>query len=100
MITFKVVIYCVTIAAAMFFAYWERKLKLQLTDEAVQPVKYVSDLGMLHSLKESLRRERFLRGLPAQLKFKYRMAVGLKFLFLAILIIEVIILQKPIPTNP
>jgi len=78
----------------MFFAYWERKLKLQLTEEAVQPLKYVSDLGFLYDFKESLQRERFLRGLPAQVKFKYRMAVGLKFLFIAILVIEVFVLRN------
>jgi hypothetical protein len=90
----KVVTYCATIGAAMFFAYWERKLKLQLTDEAVQPLKHVSDLGMLYDLKESLQRERFLRGLPAKVKFKYRMAIALKFVFFAILIVEVLVLQR------
>jgi len=79
----------------MFFAYWERKLKVQLTDEAAQPLKYVSDLGALYEIKESLQRERFLKGLPAQVKSRYRMAVGFKFLFFAILIIEVLVFQKP-----
>jgi hypothetical protein len=93
--TLKVIIYCATIGAGMFFAYWERKLMLQLTDEAVQPLKYASDLGFLYGLKESLQRHRFLSGLPAQVKFRYRMAVGLKLLFFAILIIEVVMFQKP-----
>jgi coproporphyrinogen III oxidase len=92
--TLNAVIYGATIAAAFVFAFWERKLKLQLTDEAVQPVKYVSDLGVLYDLKENLRRENFLSTLPPQAKIKYRVAVGLKFLFLAILFVEVIFLQQ------
>jgi hypothetical protein len=92
--TFEVIVYCATIGAGMFFAYWEHKLRLQLTDEAVQPLKYVSDLDFLYDFKEGLQRERFLRSLPAQVKFKYRVAVGLKCLFFAILIVEVFVFQR------
>jgi hypothetical protein len=94
-LTFKVVLYCATIAAALFFAFWELKLKRQLTDGALQPLKSVSDMGISNDLSERMKRERLLRSLPRQMRFKLRMVVGLKFLFVAILIVEVILLQKP-----
>ena len=93
MLTFKVITYSVTIAAAMFFASWELRLKRQLTDSVGQPSKMVSDFGVI-SLRERLRREQILRDLPSEEKFKYRMVVMFKFLFVAILIAEVIVLQR------
>jgi hypothetical protein len=94
MFILKVVTYCTTIAAAMFFAFWELRLKRQLTDSAIQPVERVSDLGIMNDLSERMRRERVLRELPKQRLFKFRMVVMFKFLFVAILIAEVLILQK------
>lgn len=94
MFILKVVTYCATIAAAMFFAFWELRVKRQLTDGAVRPVERVSDLGVMNDLSERMRREQVLRGLPKQALFKLRMVVALKFLLVAILILEVIILQK------
>lgn len=94
MFILKVVTYCATIAAAMFFAFWELRLKRQLTDDAVRPVERVSDLGVMNDLSERMRREQVLRDLPKQALFKLRMVVALKFLLVAILILEVIILQR------
>ena len=94
MFILKVVIYSATIAAALFFGFWELKLKRQLTDGAFQPSKNVGDFGALNDLSERMQRERILRGLPKQVLLKFKMVVGLKFLFLAILIVEVIFLQK------
>ncbi len=78
----------------MFFAFWEDRLKRQLTDSATKPVEWVSDLGIMHDLAERMRRERVLRDLPRQALRKFRMVVILKFLFVAILIAEVLILQR------
>ncbi len=93
MFILKVVIYSVTILAAMFFGFWELRLKEQLTDSAFQPSKMVSDFGAFN-LSERIKREQILRDLPKEAKSKYRKVVMLKFLFVAILIAEVIILQR------
>ena len=95
MFVLKVVTYCVMIAACRFFAYWECRLKRQLTDDTPQPPVNVSDIGVFNDLKEQMRREQYLRSLPKRSLFKYRRAVMLKFLFVGILIAEVILLQKP-----
>ena len=78
----------------MFFAYWELRLKRQLTDDPLAPVERAIDFGITDELSDRLRRERILRELPKQALFKFRLAVALKFLFLAILIAEVIVLQR------
>ncbi len=78
----------------MFFGFWEDRLKRQLTDSAMKPLVWVSDVGIMHDLKERMRRERVLRHLPKQALFKFRMVVVFKLLFVAILIAEVIILQR------
>lgn len=91
----KVVIYSATIAAMMFFAFLESKLKRELTDSAIQPTKFVSDIGILNSLAERMKRERVLKGMPKQALFKFRMVVALKVLFFVILIAEVLLLQRP-----
>ena len=93
MFILKVVIYGVTILAAMLFGFWELRLKEQLTDSAVQPSKMVSDFGAIN-LSERLKREEILRGLPKETKSKYRKVVMFKFLFVAMLIAEVIIFQR------
>lgn len=67
----KALTYSVTILAAVFFGFWELKLKNQLTDTAVQPPKMVSDFGVV-DLSDRLRRERALRDLPKQTLFKLR----------------------------
>jgi hypothetical protein len=90
----KVVLYCTTIAVALVFAFWELKLKRQLTDEDFQPSKNVGDFGILNDLSERMQREHILRGLPQQVRRKFKVVVGFKFLFLALLIIEVFVLQR------
>jgi hypothetical protein len=92
----KVFIYSATIAAAFFFAFWESKLKRQLTDEAVDDLpERVSDLGIVNDLSERMVRERFLKSLSRQRLLKFRIVAGLKFLFVVLLVIEVIFLQRP-----
>ena len=79
----------------MFFAYWELRLKRQLTDDALHPRGTFGDFEILTDFSERAKRERILRGLPKRALFKFRMVVRLKFLFAAIFIVEVILLQKP-----
>ena len=78
----------------MFFAFWELRLKRQLTDSAMQSSERVSDIGIMNDLSERMKRERVLRDLPRHALSKFRMVVMFKFLFVAILIVEVILLQK------
>lgn len=93
MFTLKAITYCVTFAAAMFCAHWEVRLKRQLTDAAVPPLKLVSDLGIFNDIREELKREQALRDLPKEQLFKYRMALLCKFVFIAILIAELFLLH-------
>lgn len=94
MFVLKTVIYCTTIAAAMFLGAWELRLRLQLTDWAVDPLKRASKIGFINDLSEQFRREWVLRNLPKDKLSKFRRVVLLKFLFAALLIVEVIVLQR------
>jgi hypothetical protein len=78
----------------MFFASWELRLRRRLTDGAVQPVERVSNIGFINNVSEQFRRERVLRDLPKDKLFMLRRVAMLKFLFVAILIVEVIVLQR------
>ena len=91
---FKVITYCVTFAAAMFFAFWKNRLKRRLTDAAISSLKLVSDLGIFNDIKEELKREEALRDLPKQQLFKYRVVNLCTFLFFVMLVVEVLVLQK------
>jgi hypothetical protein len=89
MLILKIIIYSTTFAVAMFFAFWESHLKQQLTDGIS------SESGSIHDLSKSMERERVLRTLPKEKLVKFKRVVALKFLFVALLIIEVIALQRP-----
>jgi hypothetical protein len=92
---FKAVLYVLTAGSALVFGFWEFKLRDQLTDEKLeQQDERPSDYGLLYGLKRQLRREGILRNFPPETRSKYKMIVGLKFFFMAILIAEVIILQR------
>lgn len=93
MFTLKVVTYSATFLAAMLFAFWELRLKRQLTDNALPPSKMVSDFGAIN-LAEQIRREQVLRMLPKQAKLKYRVIVTVKLLLVALLVAEIIVLQR------
>ena len=94
MLIFKVILYGLTIGAAMFFGYWELRLKRELTDSAVNPRKMPSDFGMIGELSERSERERILSGLPRRTVSPLRRVIMLKLLFVAILIAEVLLLQR------
>jgi hypothetical protein len=91
----KFITYFLTIAFAMFFAFWELRLKHQLTDRASSPSGSPSELGVMNDLSERMNRERSIESLPKKARAKLRTVVVLKFLFVAILIVEVIVLQRP-----
>jgi len=94
MLVFKIALYILTIAFAFLFAFWERKLEHQLTDELLeQQHENISDLDSFYEIRRDIRRQRILSNLPREALFKLRVVVSLKFLFGAILVLEVIILQ-------
>jgi hypothetical protein len=88
----KAFIYSFTIALATFFSFWELRLKRQLTDSASPPNARPSELGVMNDLSERMNRERAIAGLPRKVRTKFRTVVALKFLFVLILIVEVIVL--------
>jgi hypothetical protein len=94
MLAFKFALYVLTLGIAFFFGFWELRLKHQLTDEALEQHQGVSDYGVLHGLSRKIRRERLLKNLAPDLRFKLRMLAILKLVFLAILIVEVILFQR------
>ncbi len=93
---FKAVLYTVTIGIAFFFGFWEWRMRRRLTDEALeQQNENVSDYSdVLYDIRKETRRERILKSLPPASLFKFRVVASLKFLFVAILVIEVIFLQR------
>ncbi len=91
----KVFVYSLTLALAMFFAFWELRLKRQLTDSALTPNTRPSEFGVVNDLSERMSRERVIAALPREALTKLRTVVALKFLFVAILIVEVVVLQRP-----
>jgi hypothetical protein len=91
----KVIIYSATILAVVFFAFWELRLKRQLTDGISPDSGMVSESGFIHDLSKRMERERVLRSLPKEKLVKFRRVVALKFLLVALLIIEVFVLQRP-----
>ena len=94
-IMLRLIIYSATILAAMFFAFWELRLKRQLTEGISSDSGMVSELGFIHDLSKKMECERVLRALPKEKLVKFRRVVALRFLFVALLIIEVIMLQRP-----
>ena len=84
----------VTLAAALFFAFRELKLKSELTAGIAEEDKFVSEYGVANDLRLRMKREHYLKQLPREKLSKYKLAVTLKFFFVALLIVEVITLQR------
>lgn len=96
MLAIKIALCLLTLGIAFFFAFWELRLRRRLTDEALeQQRESVSDHSdVLYDIRRDIRRERILKSLPCDVLFKLRVVVSLKFLFLAILLFEVILLRR------
>lgn len=94
MLAFKIALYILTLGSAFFFGFWELKLRRQLTDGSLEQHENVSDFDSLYDVRKEIRRERLLNRLPREVRFKLRVVVSLKLLFFAILVIEVILLQR------
>jgi hypothetical protein len=95
MLPLKIALYVLTLGTAILLEFWERKLKHQLTDDILEKQREnVSDIDSFYGFRRNLRRERILKGLPREALLKLRIIVGLKFLLLAVLAIEVFVLQS------
>jgi len=94
MITLRATVYPLTLVAAFVFAFWELKLKRQLSDEAIRRSNDVGDFGLLNSLSERIERERIVESRPQETLRTLRLVVGLKFVSVALFIVEVIVLQR------
>jgi hypothetical protein len=95
MLAFKVALYILTSTSALFFGFWELKLKRQLTEEALnQQHETVSDIDCFYGFRRDIRRGRILKSLPPEALFKLRMVMSLKIIFAVAFVIAVIILQR------
>ena len=94
MLTWKGVTYTVTLALALLCAFWELRMKRQLSDKAIEASGYKNASGSLNDMSEKIERERLLSTVPKEDLKALRAIVVLKFVFVAVLIVEVIVLQK------
>ena len=95
MLIFKIVLYIMTLAATFFFAFRERKLKEEMTDELLERQhKNVRDFDSFYEIRRGILCERILRDLPQGAKSKLSIAIGLKFLFGVAFCIEILLLQR------
>jgi hypothetical protein len=93
MLIFKVILYLLTIGCAFFFGFLEMKMKRQLTESLLQDDRRASEMSLLNDVSQRMKRERLLKSLPPEALVPFRRVVILKFLFAAILVIEVLVLQ-------
>jgi hypothetical protein len=94
MFALKAAVYALTIAGALFFAFWELRVRRQLTDERLGNHESVSDIDSFYESRRDFERERILRSLPPEALFKYRAITTMKFLLAVALVIEVFVLQR------
>ena len=92
--TVKIAVYALTVTGMFFFGFLELKLKRDLLDNYPREPERVSDMGALSSIFMGIKDERLLNSLPSELRHKDRVAARFKFILFAILIIEVLILQR------
>ncbi|MDR3754809.1 MAG: hypothetical protein P4K93_14720 [Terracidiphilus sp.] len=95
MFAFKTAVYALTIAGGMFSAFWQLKLRREWIDEVLEKDEGPSDYGILYSLSTKIMRHlRLQESLPAKVRFKLRVLGGLNFLFVVVLCLEVVLLQR------
>jgi hypothetical protein len=71
------------------------KLRREWIDEVLEKDEGPSDYGILYSLSTKIRRYRRLQeSLPAEVRFKLRLLGSLNFLFIVVLGLEVVLLQR------
>lgn len=84
---FKIVLYVTTFAGAFFFGFQERKLRNGLTDDVLRG----AGSGQI---AEQFNRQHILNTLSPEVLVPLRRATILKFVFLALLVVDVFILQS------
>ena len=91
MLAFKSALVVLTLAVAMFFGFWELRIKRQMTDDALDREETMSDYSdVLYDMRRDIRRESILRNLPPESRSRLRVVLSLKLIFVGILIIEVL----------
>ena len=91
MLAFKSALVVLTLAVAMFFGFWELRIKRQMTDDALDREETVSDYSdVSYDMRRDIRRESILRNLPPEPRSRLRVVLSLKLIFVGILIIEVL----------
>jgi hypothetical protein len=93
MFALKTVVYGLTTAAMFFFAIWELQIRRKLTDGVLQSDEIPPNFGFSSDFSKEINRERILRSLSRERLFKYRSVKVLKFVFFALLFVEVLVLQ-------
>jgi len=92
MFVFKLVLYVLSGGLVFFFGAREYKLRDELTESALQQ-REMFGLVETGQITEQFKRRGILNSLPPEARAPYKRAVILKFGFLALLIVEVCILQ-------
>jgi hypothetical protein len=90
----KIALYILTAGSAFFFAFWERKIKRDLTNSASERPTAISDIGVLDDLAKEINRERFIANLPKATKRKLNAVIALKLAASGLLVLEVFLLQR------
>ena len=95
MLAVKIFLYVATLAGGFYFAFRERKLRQQLTDDALRHRRETaSDFDSLYEIRKEIAREQLLRDLPPTLRSSLNYSIGFKFLFIATFLFEIFILQR------
>ena len=91
MLAFKSALVVLTLAVAMFFRFWELRIKRQMTNDALDREETVSDYSdVLYDMRRDIIRESILRNLPPESRSRLRVVLSLKLIIVGILIIEVL----------
>ncbi|HXE07433.1 MAG TPA: hypothetical protein VN612_06035 [Acidobacteriaceae bacterium] len=84
---FKFLLYALTAGGMFFFGFRQMRLRNELTDDVLRG----PGSGQI---AESFKRQRILDSLPPELLVPCNRAAALKFGFFALLVIEVVLLQR------
>ena len=90
----KIALYVFTVAAALFFAALEMRMKRRLVEPLPHSPEQVSEMGLLNDIRLRIQDERNLKALPSRNLVSLRVVVTAKFLFVLALVIEVIVLHR------
>ena len=88
------IIYGGTSLGVFLSAFWEMKIKRDLTHDAFEEARRNGFKLPLGSIRESMKREEILKSLPAASRSRQKLLSLIKFGFILALLLEVLILQR------